>query len=138
VIGDLQAICEGIQTNLQTIPGLQAFGYLPDSFSDPAAVVSVMDVQYQMSMNDSMTGQVDIIVNVLVARTDARSAQLKLQKFMSPNGPSSIRNAIESDTTLGGIVGDTTVISASRGPAISVGGGPTIYLTLEFTVAVYP
>jgi len=138
VIGDLQAICEGIQTNLQTIPGLQAFGYLPDSFSDPAAIVSVMDVQYQMSMNDSMTGQVDIIVNVLVARTDARSAQLKLQKFMSPNGSGSIREAIESDATLGGIVSNTTVISVFRGPAISVGGGPTIYLTLEFTVAVYP
>jgi hypothetical protein len=138
VIGYLQAICEGIQTNLQTIPGLQAFGYLPDSFSDPAAIVSVMDVQYQMSMNDSMTGQVDIIVNVLVARTDARSAQLKLQKFMSPNGSGSIREAIESDATLGGIVSNTTVISVFRGPAISVGGGPTIYLTLEFTVAVYP
>ena len=142
-IGDLAAIAEALCTNIRTtIPEMQAYDHMPDAFAVPAAVVTILDVDYQVTMDDSRTGTVKAEVDVLLARTDVQGATEELLEYLSPNHPKSVMRAIESDTTLGDTVSDLTCGAGRRGPAIQTGGNGlssgTTYLTLIFDVTIYP
>ena len=134
---DLDTICAGIVTNLQSISGLQCYSYLPDNVPPVCAVVAPISIEYHETMDPTDPGDCEFAVTVLVARTDARSAQVALQEFMSASSSTSVRAAIESDATLGGIVSDLVVHRGRRGPAVTI-AGDVIYLTLDFDVTVYP
>ena len=135
----LDSILAGLATNLLTITSpsqMQAFAYLPDAFTTPAAVSTVTSVEYHES--GGAYGIIETTVTVLVARTDARQAQITMQQFMDPSGSTSVKAAIESDTTLGGLVSDLIVTKATRGPAVTVGTDAKVYLTCDFDVTIYP
>ena len=132
----LDSICAGLATNLATVSGLNAFSFLPDSFGTPAAVTSIMAVEYHES--GGQEGIIEAVVTLLVARTDAAASQKTMQQFMDPTGATSIKTAIESDCTLGGLVSDLIVTKSARGPAVTVPPSGIVYLTCDFDVTIYP
>jgi hypothetical protein len=72
------------------------------------------------------------IVYVLVGRADDRTAQNRLDGFVS--GPSSVKTAIESDRTLGGAADTCRVTGMSNYQQVSI--GETVFLGVEFEVEV--
>ncbi len=77
----------------------------------------------------------DFTVFVIVGRVSERTAQASLDAYLSYDGASSVRAAIEGDLTLGGIV-DSVVINRStsiRGLTI----GDAEYLSIEISLLVY-
>lgn len=119
---------------LESIPGLRCFDYLPDSFTPPTAIVGVGDVDYHgaFGMGD-VVYTVDVMI--IVARASERAGQAALDDFMSPFGDTSIRQAVESDKTLGGVVSTSLVNKAGNLKVIAVNTIP--YISVDFSMTVH-
>jgi hypothetical protein len=74
-------------------------------------------------------------VQVVVSRQSERTAQDKLDGYLSYSGDQSIRGAIEADRTLGGIVQDLICTSARN--ILNFDANDTTYLSVDFQVTVY-
>jgi hypothetical protein len=114
------------------VGGLRASSYPPGSINPPSAVVT-----RQLSAFDQAFGNVDgwqFKVTVLVAYIDARTAQDQLDAFLSGSGTSSVRLALETDPTLGGVVAFTRAVSA--GPDVLTEVNGVQYLSADITVEV--
>jgi len=72
---------------------------------------------------------------VVVGRSAERTAQTLLDGYLSYKGATSIRQAIESDRTLGGVVQDLIVESADNISTLEA--NDATYLAIDFTVTVY-
>jgi hypothetical protein len=73
-------------------------------------------------------------ISVLAGRVSERTAQARLDSYIDP-GSATIKNAIESDRSLGGKVFDVRVSEMSNIGAVNL--GETIYLGADFSVQVY-
>jgi hypothetical protein len=106
----IRQVMEGIQTRLQTIPGLRVAAVEPDAVSPPLAFVGVPPV-------DSYTGpfhrnfQITPTVTVYVSSASDRAGQLVLADYVNATGTTSIPAAITADPTLGGLVDSVYVLS---------------------------
>lgn len=131
---DVGAIRDGIATNLATISGLRTSGNVPDNVNPPVAVVFLEQVEYDDAFRGGLTTFMFNIM-VIVSRADERTAQNQLNEFISPDGTRSIKSAVESDRTLGGLV------QTLRLRAVTSVGSTIIseqeYMAAEFSVAVY-
>jgi hypothetical protein len=74
-------------------------------------------------------------VSVVVGRSAERTAQFLLDGYLSYKGATSIRQAIESDRTLGGVVQDLIVESANNISTLEA--NDATYLAIDFVVTVY-
>jgi hypothetical protein len=74
-------------------------------------------------------------VSVIVGRVDERTAQNKLDGFVSSTGSSSIKLAIERDKTLGGKAFDCRVTEMRNYGQVTI--GDVIYLSAEFNILCY-
>jgi hypothetical protein len=79
--------------------------------------------------------QYGFAVVVIVGRADERTAQRTLDAYCSSTGTSSIKNAVESDKTLGGNAYDCRVSEMRNYTPIQMNDGT--YLAAEFAVEVY-
>lgn len=126
-------IRDGIVTNLATISGLRTSVDIPDNPSPPIAFVGLESVQYDQSFQRGLT-EYNFTVTVLVGRVSERSAQRKLDEYIS-NGARSIKLAIESDKTLGGDAYDVRVSELRNIGTVSL--EQVIYLAADFAVTVF-
>ena len=130
----LSSIRQGIGTNLGSISSLSVYNFMPDFLEPPCAVVGVMDlVQYDMSMSRG-TDKYEIPVLVVVSRVDAQDSQDTLDGFLANTGSNSVKTAIESDVTLGGIVSTTRVVEARDYGVYNMNN--TDYLACNFIVEI--
>ena len=131
----ITSAAEGLRERLATIIGLRVYDHIADSFQPPAAMVSIDSVDYHQAFRggDSVY---TFTVSVMVARADDRTAQRKLDEFLSYSGDRSVREAIETDTTLGGRIQACVVESGGNIAAIQI--NEATYLGVEFTVTVHP
>lgn len=129
-ISDLR---DGIAANLRTVSGLRAFAEVPDNPSPPVAIVQLQSIDYDQAFQGGMTRYV-FIVTVIVGRAAERYTQERLNAYTSTSG-SSVKEAVESDRTLGGNAFDCTVQSMTNVGAISLQGDIT-YLAADFQVQV--
>jgi hypothetical protein len=74
-------------------------------------------------------------VILIVGRVDERTAQNKLDGFVSSTGASSVKLAIEGDKTLGGAAFDVIVTEMRNYGQLSI--GEVVYLSAEFSVLCY-
>ena len=108
---DILAICEAIAVNIRTalatdtIAGRTFGGKAPDSINPPTAVVVPAPGEF-ITYDDTFdgTGNFDLLVKILNGTQDAPSSQELLLGYMAKTGPTSVRAAILTDQTLGGIV----------------------------------
>lgn len=131
---DVEAIRSGLATNLATISGLRTSGNVPDNPNPPVAVCFLETIEYDETFRNGLHTLMFRIM-VVVSRADDRTAQRKLNEYVSPDGARSIKTAVESDRTLGGLVQTLQLRSmTSMGSTIV---SEQEYMAVEFSVAVY-
>lgn len=124
----------GIATNLGTISGLRTASTMPDNPNPPIAIVIPNNIDYHTAFAQGMQTY-GFTVILIVGRVDERTAQNRLDSFVSSTGSNSVKLAIESDKTLGGAAFDCTVTEMRNYGQLSV--GEVVYLSSEFTIVVY-
>jgi len=124
----------GIATNLATITGLRTSPTLPDNPNPPIALVTPVSVSFDDVFKRGMQTYT-FSVSVIVGRVDERTAQNKLDGFVSSTGSSSIKLAIERDKTLGGKAFDCRVTEMRNYGQVTI--GDVIYLSAEFNILCY-
>lgn len=132
-MASITAMRSGIATNLATITGLRTGATIPDNVNPPYAIISPSSVDYHRAFNNALSTY-NFTVTLVVGRVSERTAQNNLDAYCSPTGNSSIRVAIESDKTLGGIVYDTIVTGMRNYGSVVI--GENTYLAAEFDLTV--
>jgi hypothetical protein len=121
-----------LAANLATIPGLRTSAEVPDLPNPPVAIVALNSVSYDRAYAKGMTSYT-FVITVIVGRAAEREAQRKLDAYITP-GATSVKNAIESDKTLGGYAYDCRVVSMDSVGSLTI--SDTTYLAADFTVTV--
>lgn len=129
----IAAIRQGLGANIGTIRGLRVAETIPDQVNPPQAVVALQSVAYDGALRGGLTTY-SFMVTLIVGRASERTAQRILDTYISP-GDSAIKNAIESDKTLGGSAYDVRVEAMSSVGSLTI--GEVNYLAADFTVTVY-
>jgi len=126
----------GIATNLQRISGLRVSSFAPDLVNPPVAIVEPdsTPVKFDIAMNRGLD-EFRFTVTVITNRADERSGQNKLDAYCAGSGSFSVKQAIEYDRTLGGVVNDCRVTEISSYGSISV--NEIQYVAAEFLVVAY-
>lgn len=127
-------IKDGLQTRLATISGLRAYAQQPDNVNAPFAWPMLESITYNGAMGGGLVIHT-FQVSVVVGRAAERSAQTALDGYLSYQGATSVRAAIEGDRTLGGVVQNLIVESASN--ISTLDANDTTYLMVDFRVVVY-
>ena len=130
----INAIRSGLAANLATISGLRVAAEMPDSPNPPIAVVMLENIEYDQAMKQGLT-QYNFSVSLIVGRAAEREQQRKLDTYQQISGSQSVKLAIESDRTLGGVVYDLRVTNSSSIGSIII--NDQTYLAAEFTVTVF-
>ena len=131
---NISSIRDGLKTRLQTISGLRCYDVLPDGFAPPAALVAPPSlVQYGASLGHAWN-RTQLTVRLLVAKASDRAAQDKLDAYLGTGAATSVADAIEGDTTLGGTCNLARVLSAQGIGVYDYSGVPL--LGAEFTIEV--
>jgi hypothetical protein len=92
------------------------------------------NVSYDTAFQGGLTTY-SFIVSVIVARVTEGRAQERLDAYASTSGASSVKEAIESDRTLGGVVADVRVVEMTNVGAVLL--GEATYIAADFAVTVY-
>ena len=100
----ISTIRDGLATNLATISGLRTKADIPDNPSPPVAVVSLNSVSYDQAFKQGLA-LYNFTITVIVGRVSERTAQARLNAYAS-TGAGGVKNAIQSDKTLGGAAFD--------------------------------
>jgi hypothetical protein len=130
---NVSTVMDGLGVRLATITGLRVFDFVPDSFSPPAAVVSLPQmVEYDLTMARG-ADRGSFQVYVLVGKASDRSARDQLAAYIAGTGSSSVKTAIEAGKTLGGAAHSTRVTGASVSVVTTAGSE---FLTAIFDVDV--
>jgi hypothetical protein len=130
---NINGIRDALKSNLQTITNLRVYDTIPDIVTPPCAVVGQLDFTFDI---DNMRGldQASVDVYVIVQRISERTGQDKLDNFLAGSGNGSIKTAIESDRTLGGLVDTLRVISAESGTYTS---GDQSFLSYRYNLTIW-
>lgn len=127
-------VSTGIKNRLATISGLRAFDYQPDMVNPPVAFPVLNSIEYHRAF-----GGGDVVmsytVTVMVGRVSDRTAFSALDGYLSYSGASSIRAALEADTTLGGVTQTLVVSQAANIRNINIGDQD--FLAIEVSVIVH-
>jgi len=129
-------IATALQAALETITGLRALPYLGDSFSTPAALVAWEDADYHgaFGYSDNLNR---FTIFLILTRSSDRASLEAMEGYVSTSGATSIRAAIESDPTLGGVVSTSIVVKSGPPSAIQIGQSGAVYLGVPFAVETH-
>lgn len=130
---NINGIRDALKNNLQTITNLRVYDTIPDIVTPPCAVVGQLDFTFDV---DNMRGldQASVDVYVIVQRISERTGQDKLDNFLAGSGSGSIKTALESDRTLGGLVDTLRVISAESG---TYNSGDQSFLSYRYNLTIW-
>lgn len=125
---------DAIKARLATVSGLRTFSYQPEQLNPPFAWPELTQVTYHRSMQ---LGDVEMqfTINVVVGRYTDRTANELLDEYLSATGAKSIRQALESDRTLGGVV--QTVILSSAADVTSLNEADANFLQVQYQMTVH-
>lgn len=130
----MAAIREGLAANLRAIQGFDVSAYLKSNPNPPAIHLYPDEVTYDAAMNRGLD-DLYFIVQAFVATSLDQDAQQKLDLMLAKSGATSIKAAIESDRTLGGVVSDTHVVNSDTYTTYERGDG-SILLGANWRVRV--
>ena len=132
-ISNVNGVRDALKSNLQTITNMRVYDTIPDIVTPPCAVVGQLDFTFDID-NARGLDQASVDVFVIVQRISERTGQDKLDLFLAGSGTGSIKTAIESDRTLGGLVDTLRVISADSGTYTS---GDQSFLSYRYNVTIW-
>jgi hypothetical protein len=125
---------EGLAAALATITGLRCYDYVPDGAVVPCAIIEPLEVTFHEASKPGGTQYYRAYVLVIVGRMSDRSASDKLDGYLATTGASSVRQAIETDSTLGGKCSTLLVSNALPRSVVVSGVDMTAY---RFEVDIY-
>ena len=106
----------GIAANLQTDTSIaaafQVSAYMLGDPTPPCIWIYPDAIDYHQAMQEGLTKQT-FVVHAFVGAVADEGAQIVLDQLIAEKGAYSVRAAVESDVTLGGIVDDVTVMSCT-------------------------
>jgi hypothetical protein len=112
-MADITLIREAIAANLATVTGLQISAFMLGNPTTPSCHIfpggPAGDLEYDLAMARGLD-RLPFTVQVFVAANNDQGPQRNLDKFMATEGALSIRAALESDRTLGGLANDLRVV----------------------------
>ena len=132
--GDASSLQEALGMALAMIPGLRVADHLPEQINPPMAVVQLQTVTYHRAMKGGLS-EWQFTISLIAGRMGDRPAQRQLDAWMSYDGNQSVREAIESDRTLGGNCSTLKVADMISVRPLSL--GDAAYITCEFNVIVH-
>jgi len=130
---NIPAVRDAIKTNLQTITNMRVYDQIPDVIVPPCAVVGQLDFTFDID-NQRGLDQASVDVYVIVQRISERSGQDKLDVYLAGSGTGSVKTALESDRTLGGLVDTLRVISAESGTYQT---GDQTFLSYRYNLTIW-
>ncbi len=130
---NISGVRDAIGKNIQTITGMRIYDTIPDVVVPPCAVVGQLDFTFDID-NARGLDQASVDVYVIVQRISERSGQDKLDELLGGSGNKSIKTAIESDRTLGGLVDTLRVITAESGTYVS---GDVTFLSYRYNLIIW-
>ena len=128
-------IREGLARNLDAISDVQVSAYMPLSPTMPALYVTPASIEYDRSM---MRG-LDVLtftIEAFVAFGLDQGGQMRMDRLLSPSGFESVKEAAESDRTLGQMVQDVHVTRMSSYRAITIPNQNDLVLSADWVVLV--
>lgn len=131
-------IRDALKTNLLTVvsptgTNLRVYDTIPDVIVPPCAIVGQLDFTFDID-NARGLDQANVDIYVIVQRFSERAGQDKLDTLLAGTGPKSIKTALESDRTLGGLVNTLRVTSADSGTYTS---GDQTYLSYRYNLIIW-
>jgi hypothetical protein len=130
---NISGVREALGNNLMTISGMRVYDTIPDVVTPPCAVVGQLDFTFDIN-NARGLDQASVDIYVIVQRISERAGQNKLDQLLAGTGNGSIKTALESDRTLGGLVNTLRVISAESG---TYNSGDQSFLSYRYNVTVW-
>jgi len=130
---NITGVRDALKANLQTITNMRVYDTIPDVVVPPCAIVGQLDFTFDID-NQRGLDQASVDIFVLVQRFSERTGQDKLDLFLAGSGSGSIKTALESDRTLGGLVDTLRVISADSGTYTS---GETSFLSYRYNLTIW-
>lgn len=130
---DISGVREALKTNLRTIPNIRVYDRIPDVVVPPCAVVGQLDFTFDVD-NARGLDQASVDVYVIVQRFSEQAGQDKLDLFLAGSGNRSIKTALETDRTLGGLVDTLRVISAESGTYQT---GDQTFLSYRYNLVIW-
>jgi hypothetical protein len=135
---DIGPIRDALKTNLLTVvsptgTNLRVYDTIPDVIVPPCAIVGQLDFTFDVD-NARGLDQANVDIFVIVQRFSERAGQDKLDTLLAGTGPKSIKTALESDRTLGGLVNTLRVTSADSGTYAS---GDQTYLSYRYNLIIW-
>ncbi len=107
-------IRDGLKTTVSNISGLRCYDVIPDNaINFPVALFIPTNIEFDLAMQRG-TDLYTFDMIVAVQRTDARTAQDKLDEFVSGSGSKSIRQIIYNNKTLGLADTDARVVNMTN------------------------
>jgi hypothetical protein len=132
-ITNISGVRDALGKNLETINGLRVYDTIPDVVVPPCAVVGQLDFTFDVN-NMRGLDQASVDIFVIVQRFSERAGQDKLDNLLAGTGNGSIKTALESDRTLGGLVDTLRVISAESGTYTS---GDQSFLSYRYNLTIW-
>lgn len=135
---DVLAVRKGLATAAATVQGLRGASNLTEAINPPVFVSGEVELNYNRTFKGSAgAGLVEAMVTgrLYVCRSDDRSGQQNMDRYLSESGLLSVKAAIELDTTLGGVCSALLVERLHAYGLYSVAG--TEYFGAHFDIRVW-
>lgn len=137
-----QAIAAALASRLDGVA--QCSAYVIASPTPPAIHVFPASTTYDLAMTPTWTmgssragtDQWQFTIQAFVAEMGDQAAQQLLDRFLEPSGGYSIKEAVEVDGTLGGLVADASITSMNGYTRYQVEGVTGPVLGAEWTVQI--
>ena len=131
--GSLSDIKKGLAEALANVPGLRVAEQIPEQINPPVAVISRSAVDYTQAMSGGLT-EWTMEIELIAERMAEQHSQRTIDGWLSWDGPSSVRKAIEADRTLSGNVQTCIVTGAQTLHSLSVGDADYLGVTMSVTI----
>ena len=110
----LAEIRDGLKTTVSNISGLRCYDTIPDNaINFPVAIFIPTEIEFDLAMQRG-TDLYTFDMLVAVQRADSRTAQDKLDAFITGSGSSSVRQVIYNNKTLGLSDTDARVVNMTN------------------------
>tara|TARA_R100000951_G_C2579348_1_gene161435 strand:- start:285 stop:704 length:420 start_codon:yes stop_codon:yes gene_type:complete len=131
----LSEIRDGLKTTVGNISGIRCYDTVPDNaINFPLAIFIPSAIEFDLAMQRG-TDLYTFDMLVAVQRADSRTAQDKLDAFVTGSGSSSIRQIIYNNKTLGLSDTDARVVNMSNYAAdVNLNGVDGVGANLEIQV----
>ena len=128
------SVRDGLKARLATITGLYTYDTVPGSVNVPAAIVGMpSSIRFDVVFRSAVT-RMQFPVRLLVGQAHEAEAQDRIDEYISADGASSVRAAIDGDGTLGGVAHTTRVVEVRDVGVYEVAG--VAYLGADVLVEV--